>query len=376
MIFSSNVTTVNEWTMNWTMTLLSKGALLLVGAVVHLFPAVLNRQILTSPTIQNTTLREFHNLNLTSPTIQNTTLREFHSLNLTSPTIQNTTFRGSHNLSFTDVNASTISTPQPRVDATEQDGESGQQPTVSKELYDKMDRILNHFIFYFQFFSIFLTLSSACVYALPNMRCATACYLVGLNSVDTLSGLLSVIHKAWETVDVSAATSSAGFHHLTVWSIFFAVASRRMLYCFSLLLSAERFFVIAFPLKARHLKIIRYPKLCSLVMVMVIQAYHVYMPLKYTVVPSSGGSGYVLTYSDAFKAHKQVFIDMSSAAKIIFSYIPLVLCLGLSAALMAALLRHTESRKSLHETQHHDRKAHSACSAERQLAMTIWVSFP
>lgn len=103
----------------------------------------------------------------------------------------------------------------------EQDRESGQQPTVSKELYDKMDRILNHFILDFEFFSIFLTLASACVYALPNIRCATACYLVGLNSVDTLSGLLSVIRNAWETADVTAATSSAGFHHLTVWSLFF-----------------------------------------------------------------------------------------------------------------------------------------------------------
>lgn len=258
----------------------------------------------------------------------------------------------------------------------EQDRESGQQPTVSKELYDKMDRILNHFILDFEFFSIFLTLASACVYALPNIRCATACYLVGLNSVDTLSGLLSVIRNAWETADVTAATSSAGFHHLTGLVSFLHGGFEKNAYCFSLLLSAERFFVIAFPLKARHLKMIRYPKLCSLVMVVVIQAYHVNVPLKYTVAPSSGGSGYVLTSSDAFEAHKQVFIDMSSAAKIIFSYIPLVLCLGLNAVLMAALLRHAESRKSLQETQHDDRKAHSACCAERQLAMTIWVSFP
>ena len=237
-----------------------------------------------------------------------------------------------------------------------------------------MNGILDQFNLYFELVSILLTLTSAYVYALPSMRCATAYYLVGLNSVDTLAGFLSVIRNAWKVVDLVAASSAAGYHYLAIGVIFVVVACRRMLYCFSLLLNAERFFVIAFPLKARYMKIIRYPKLCILAMMTSILAYHVYLPLKYKVAPSSGGSGYAMTYSDAFKANKQVFGDVSNAAKIMFAYIPLVLCLALSVALMAALRRHALSRESLQETQQEDPKAHSARSAERQLAMTIWVS--
>ncbi|XP_070182325.1 uncharacterized protein [Littorina saxatilis] len=255
---------------------------------------------------------------------------------------------------------------------------SNPSPTVSRELYERIIGVYRHVFFYSEIVSVLLTSTSASIYALPNMRCATACYLVALNAVDTLSGLLGIVRGAWLQAD-QGASFLAEYHYLTiVGTIFISVACRRMVYCFSLLLSAERLFVIAFPLKARYMKIIRYPKLCIAVLVVTILAYHVYLPLQYRVVRSPEGQGHVLTFSEAYRSQREVFDDVSNAAKCLFAYIPLLLCLGLCVALRVALRRHAITRRSLRVNRQASddsaKKVTSSNMAERQLASTIWVS--
>ncbi|KAK7489099.1 hypothetical protein BaRGS_00019613 [Batillaria attramentaria] len=248
------------------------------------------------------------------------------------------------------------------------------QPSISQETYDRVMKIMNLFNLVFEAVSIVLTFTSASIYALPRMRCATAYYLVALNAADTLSGLLVVIRTTWQSTRGAAARSAAEYNYLTIFgSLFLAVSCRRMVYCLSAMVSMERFFVIAFPMKARYIKLIRYPKVCIAAMGVLVLAIHIYLPLKYQVSPSPSGVGYSMVYTDAFKANQEVFDDVANAARYVFSYFPLALCLVLSVALMMALKRHAASRQSLREVRD-DGKGNDSDKAERQLAMTIWLS--
>ncbi|KAK7489106.1 hypothetical protein BaRGS_00019620 [Batillaria attramentaria] len=80
-------------------------------------------------------------------------------------------------------------------------------PTVSKETFDRIMKIMDIFNLIFEAASVVLTFTSALIYALPNMRRATACYLVALNASDTLSGLLVVIRAVWHTTMGTRAKS-------------------------------------------------------------------------------------------------------------------------------------------------------------------------
>ena len=133
----------------------------------------------------------------------------------------------------------------------------------------------------------------------------------------------------------------------------------------------NRFFVISFPLKARYFKIIRFPKLTVLALLALVLSFHVYMPFKYQVATSRAG-GYRVGYTDRFRANLKEFDVVSNAAKFLFSYIPLLVGLALSVALLVALTRHVRSTASLQEARDDD-KARQVRQAERQLAMTIWV---
>ena len=129
--------------------------------------------------------------------------------------------------------------------------------------------------------------------------------------------------------------------------------------------------MISFPLKARYFKIIRFPKLTVLALLALVFSFHVYLPFKYQVTTSGAGS-YRVGYTDRFRANLKEFDVVSNAAKFLFSYIPLLVGLALSVALVVALRRHVRSTASLQEAKD-DEKARQVSQAERQLTMTILV---
>ncbi|KAL8581387.1 hypothetical protein ACOMHN_004272 [Nucella lapillus] len=245
------------------------------------------------------------------------------------------------------------------------------QPTVSKQLYDDVKDVMEVFGLVFEIVSLLLTLISACIYALPDMRCPTTKFLVALNSADSMAALLLTIYRLWQNAD-SGAPLSASFNYLSIFgALFVTVACRRMVYCFNLLLTVERFFVITFPLKARYTKIVQSPKLVIVIVVLVVQTFHVYFPLKYAVKEFPRTGGYILGYSDMYSDSPEAFENMVTSGKVLFSYVPLTPSLEFSVALVVALRRHGASRKSLQE-EHSEAKAEQA---ERQLAVTIWLSY-
>ncbi|KAK7489105.1 hypothetical protein BaRGS_00019619 [Batillaria attramentaria] len=258
--------------------------------------------------------------------------------------------------------------------ADESLAEDTPQPTISKETYDRLMPILNLFNLVFDALSIVLTFTSACIYALPNMHCATAHYLVALNAAETVSGLLVVVKRTRDVIWGATTPYTAWFGYLTlIGTLMVSVSCRRTVYCLTAMVSMERFFVITFPLKARYMKLIRYPKVCIGCVAVSALVFHTYLPLKYKVAPSRTGVDYTITVTEVFRDNEQLFDDVANVAKFLFSYIPLGFCLALSLALMAALKRQAASRQSLQESRD-EGKARIIRSGERQLAMTIWIS--
>ena len=129
--------------------------------------------------------------------------------------------------------------------------------------------------------------------------------------------------------------------------------------------------MISFPLRARYFKIIRFPKLTVLALLALVFSFHVYLPFKYQVT-TSGAGGYRVGYTDRFRANLKEFDVVFNVAKFLFSYIPLLVGLGLSVALVVALRRHVRSTAILQEAKD-DEKARQVSQAERQLTMTILV---
>nr|KAG5701226.1 hypothetical protein BaRGS_008602 [Batillaria attramentaria] len=254
------------------------------------------------------------------------------------------------------------------------ESEDTPQPTISKETYDRLMPILNLFNLIFDAVSIVLTFTSACIYALPNMHCATAHYLVALNAAETVSGLLVVVKRTRDVIWGATTPYTAWFGYLTlIGTLMVSVSCRRTVYCLTAMVSMERFFVITFPLKARYMKLIRYPKVCIGCVAVSALVFHTYLPLKYKVAPSRTGVDYTITVTEVFRDNEQLFDDVANVAKFLFSYIPLGFCLALSLALMAGLKRQAASRQSLQESRD-EGKARIIRSGERQLAMTIWIS--
>ena len=144
------------------------------------------------------------------------------------------------------------------------------QPAVSAELKNQIMDILDIVRPIFEAVSVFLTLLSAYVYSLPILRCPTTLYLLALNAADAVCGLVPVVYAAWRNAD-SRAREREVYHYGSMFgALLVGVSCRRMVYCFTLLLNVERFFVIAFPLQARHMKIVRYPKVRLVVVVVVV----------------------------------------------------------------------------------------------------------
>ena len=129
--------------------------------------------------------------------------------------------------------------------------------------------------------------------------------------------------------------------------------------------------MISFPLKARYFKIIRFPKLTVLALLALVFSFHVYLLFEYQVTTSGAGI-YRVGYTDRFRANLKEFDVVSNVAKFLFVYIPLLVGLGLSVALIVALRRHVRSTASLQEAKD-DEKARQVSQAERQLTMTILV---
>ncbi|XP_076441152.1 uncharacterized protein LOC143280404 [Babylonia areolata] len=265
----------------------------------------------------------------------------------------------------------TIITDQPFATNSEQNTESEAKETT-KKLLDQVNELLTVFGPVFEAVSVLLTGLSTYIYSLPNMRCPTAKYLIALNGVDSIAGFIITLFRTWQNTD-SGATSRASFHYVSMFgALFVTVACKRMVYCFTLLLSVERFFVIAFPVKSRYVRIVHSPKLVIAILVLAVQTYHVYLPLKYQVRRRTDTESFTMTHSALYLENRQVFENLATAAKVLFSYVPLVLCLALSVTLVVALRRHGAARRSLQEKRHSDTER--ADGAERQLATTIWVS--
>ncbi|KAK7498572.1 hypothetical protein BaRGS_00010232, partial [Batillaria attramentaria] len=149
--------------------------------------------------------------------------------------------------------------------------------------------------------------------------------------------------------------------------------TRRCVYCLAVLVSLERFFAISFPLKARFIKIIRFPKLSNLSVIVVCGTFHVYQFLAYHVVYDQRSGRYVLGYTSLYVAHTDAFNAVANAAKFLFSYLPLVAGAFLSVALYVVLRRSSRARATLHAVHEAD-QAKKMRLAERQLSRTIWVS--
>ncbi|KAL8591338.1 hypothetical protein ACOMHN_052604 [Nucella lapillus] len=264
------------------------------------------------------------------------------------------------------------------------------RPTVSEADFASIMGVVDVVTIVVEMVSLALTAASAWVYALRNMRCTTAVYLAAMNVLDTLGGALVTCIRLWRYVEGSRAVSTLAYSYVSMAGAhYLALSCRRSVYCLSVIVSMERFFVISFPLKARYFKIIQFPKLTVLILTTIVFTFHIYLPLKYQVLPlASTRGGYRVGYTASYRENVQIYEAVSNSAKFIFAYIPLCFGLAMSLALLVALRRHAVTRASLQEKvvvvmvnkreeaekEGQVKKKVNRRSAERQLARTILLS--
>nr|KAG5707729.1 hypothetical protein BaRGS_003304 [Batillaria attramentaria] len=248
------------------------------------------------------------------------------------------------------------------------------QPIISSELAEKIIDVLDKVRLPLEMASGLVTFTSACVYLLPDMRSPTAMYLVSMNLLDTVSVVMGNVGLIWRLAAGNDVTKTKVYNQVQEICLrYLAQWTRRCVYCLAVLVSLERFFAISFPLKARFIKIIRFPKLSNLSVIVVCGTFHVYQFLAYHVVYDQRSGRYVLGYTSLYVAHTDAFNAVANAAKFLFSYLPLVAGAFLSVALYVVLRRSSRARATLHAVHEAD-QAKKMRLAERQLSRTIWVS--
>ncbi|XP_067674977.1 uncharacterized protein [Haliotis asinina] len=161
---------------------------------------------------------------------------------------------------------------------------------------------------------------------------------------------------------------------------YIGVCCRRLSYIVTSLVSMERMIGIAFPLRARHLRALKSPKVVLPVITVGLLCYHIFSPLKLRVISSSNtnngsnsninGSGFTMAVTTLYRQNVNAFEIVGIVGKVLFVFLPLIGCLLFNVLTITCLHKHSKIRRSLSNSLDNRRLYHN----ERQTTITILVS--
>ncbi|XP_067685309.1 sex peptide receptor-related protein 2-like [Haliotis asinina] len=152
-----------------------------------------------------------------------------------------------------------------------------------------------------------------------------------------------------------------------------SVTLRRVGFCYTCLVSAERFIAVTFPLQAKSMRLVKNPGVvCALIMVAGFLA-HIFSPVKYVVTSyktDDNTTAYRFEHTSMYVRDKVHFENASMASKFIFVYLMLLGCLFFNLLIVISLRRHSKGRQAIKTSQNSDQ----AQKREMQTTITIMAS--
>ncbi|XP_041347333.1 uncharacterized protein LOC121367287 [Gigantopelta aegis] len=245
---------------------------------------------------------------------------------------------------------------------------------VSEDQYKSLKNITRYLMFVLPEIGVVLNSVNVVIFSSKEMKNAFSRIIVCLSAAEILSGILKTV-----SVIIEAAMGSDALHskiylntvkYLSLYTI--AVVARTT-FCYILLIAAERCLAVVFPLKAKHIKLIKKPVVTCTALLIFVALYHIQMSFKFDVVSYETREHEILfkyALSSYYINYTSLYNGLLTAGDVAFVYIPLFGGLVLNIILAVALRRHRLSRRQLNSTQ----DTRQVSRFDTQITVTVIVS--
>ncbi|XP_067674811.1 rhodopsin, GQ-coupled-like [Haliotis asinina] len=245
------------------------------------------------------------------------------------------------------------------------------QGQLSKEQYELGGNISRYLLFPLFFSAVLLNTFNLLVYTDPSMRSPTNTYLIALAADELLFAVLSSARHILRQVYGTDAVKRQDYLYFALFGSNFCLASLRVLmYCFTVLVSTERFLAVAFPLKSRNFRLIKSPIIFIISVTIICFSCHLPGSFKYNVVPKPNTTDYTLAPSAIFINNRDFLLGLGMANKVLYTYLVLVCGLVMNLCVLLALRKHSKNRAKMNTTV----DAEKTAKRERQTTITILTS--
>ncbi|XP_046561094.1 sex peptide receptor-related protein 2-like [Haliotis rubra] len=212
------------------------------------------------------------------------------------------------------------------------------------------------------------------VFCQKRMKSPTSTILLALCISEVLFLTTDIIASIMDLIYGDKALSKRIYLYYGLYvSNYASVALRRVGFCYTCLVSAERFIAVTFPLHAKSMRLVKNPGVvCALIMVVGLLA-HIFSPLKYIVISyqaANNTTAYRFEHTSMYVKDKLHFENASIASKFIFVYFMLLGCLFFNLLIVISLRRHSKGRQSIKTSQNSEQ----AQKREMQTTITIMAS--
>nr|KAG5713238.1 hypothetical protein BaRGS_007765 [Batillaria attramentaria] len=217
-----------------------------------------------------------------------------------------------------------------------------------------------------------LTLCNVIVFSQKDMRSASGTYVIGLNAGQLFYAVSNTVRIICAKF-VDSPYSQFSFCVYENYVAFYGgvLVAKRGSYAILCLLSVERLYAVVRPLHVKNFVLSKYPVIGVLSVYALSAIWHVYYLVKFRIemtnIAALGYSVCRFLKTELYLSHKDVNDAFGLAAKIILTYISLLLQLMLNLLTIWALRRHNMAARQVQSTTNEDAKRQQ----ERQLTFTL-----
>ncbi|KAK7505943.1 hypothetical protein BaRGS_00002665, partial [Batillaria attramentaria] len=216
-----------------------------------------------------------------------------------------------------------------------------------------------------------LTLCNVIVFSQKDMRSASGTYVIGLNAGQLLYIFFNTVSIIWSSfVNPPYSQSSFCIYEIYIAHFGGVLVAKRASYAILCLASAERLYAVVRPLHVKNFVLSKHPVIGVLSVYALSAIWHVYYLAKYRMVMVNIASGHTVCRflkTELYLQQKDVNDAFGLSAKIILTYISLLLQLVLNVLTIWALQRHNMAARQVQSTTNEDAKRQQ----ERQLTFTL-----
>ncbi|KAK7478197.1 hypothetical protein BaRGS_00030558 [Batillaria attramentaria] len=218
--------------------------------------------------------------------------------------------------------------------------------------------------------ALLVTVCNVVVFAQKSMRSSTSMYILGLSVSQIFYLLLDIGYKLMMTTIVGEPSHKYGFYVYNIAFVYLTSVFRRASYVVMCLVSTERIYAIVRPLHVKTFVLVRHPLPFICGSYLVTACYHFYTLIKLDIKETQLPHGEIIyypAYSDFYTRNEHIFEPIDVSAKVLFSYLPLLLLTILNLATLFFLRRHNATRQKMKTSSSSDQEV----KRQRQMTVTI-----